>query len=473
MRRPSGSSRAARLALAGALAAAAAAAAQPASTSGAPAAAAHASQASSPAALGFASALAAALAYDAQFEAAQHERESARIGVEVARASLLPTLSFSASDGRTVGIREFPNSLNQQVTQDVDYRTPQFALQLRAPIFNYESLSRYRQAIAQSGGAEALYAVRRVELLDRLALAYLQCILADENVRLSQTQVDWLEAQVRHARERVQRGEGTRIEMADATTQLEQARSRLIDARDQAAISRRSLARITGIDGSPALPGVDERTEAAPLVPLDLAEWQTLAAGGNPSIRVRERSVEIARHAVERQSAGHLPRLDAVAAVARSSNDSSANLNQSSRLASLGLQLNVPLYSGGGVDASVRQARADQSRTEAELTHERRNVDQEVQRQYRAVTSGAERVASYRQAEAAGQVLLEGMTRGMAAGLRTQADVLEAGARLALARRDLAQARIEVLLGRLRLQALSGVAPADVAADLDRLLARR
>ena len=417
--------------------------------------------------LSFTRALDAALSYDAQFMAAGYEREAVRAGVAVARASLLPTLNLSASSGRTTGTRELPNALGQRTTLDLDYRTPQTALQLRVPLFNYESLSRYRQAMAQSGAAEALLQLRRAELLERLGLAYLQGILAEETVALTLLQLEWLEAQRDRAAQRLQRGEGSRIELADAVAQLSVAQARLLDARDVASAERHNLARITGIDGA-LLPKVGSEIQPAALVPSELAQWHTIAANANPGIRTREQVVEAARLAVQRNLAGHLPRLDLVASHSRSSNDSTATTNQVSNLSSVSLQFNLPLFSGGGVEAGVRQAQLERLRVEAELTQERRNVEQEVQRQYLVASKGGERIAFFRQAVASSELMLEGLTRGVAAGLRTHADVMEAGAKLQLARRDLAQARVEYLLARLRLHSLSGLAVNEAALDLER-----
>ncbi len=431
-----------------------------------------ASTTAAPAALGFARAFDAALGFDAPFDAARHERDVTQGGVPVAFAALMPSVSFSLSDSRSTGTREFPNSLNQQVTLDVDFRAPQMALQLRAPVFNYESISRYRQSKVQAEGAEAVFRARAMDLLDRLSVAYLQQMLADENVRQAGVQLTWLQAQQERAKKRLEGGEGTRIETADAQAQLDLMQAKYFDAQDQAQIARRALARITGLEGQ-GLPPIDNSLPTPPLQPVSLAEWQALAARGNPSILAREQSVEAARLGVQRNLAGHMPRLDVVASVTRNSNESLSQLNQSSRLSSVGLQLNVPLYSGGGVDASVKQARSDVARVEAELSNERRNVELEIQRQYLATSNGAARIQAYVRAVASGEVMLEGVTRGVAAGLRTAAEVLEAGARLQQAKRDLAQARVEYLLARARLLAQSGAAAAEVVADIDRLLSAR
>ncbi len=424
------------------------------------------------AALGFGHAYTAALGHDALIDAARHERDVTQANVPVSFAALLPSVSFTMSDNLYSGTRSFPNALNQQVTIDLDYKAPQQALQMRAPIFNYESLSRYRQAKVQAVGADEVYRVRGVDLMDRLSVAYLQRMLADDNLVQIQAQIVWLQAQRERAQQRLQRGEGTRIEVADAQGQLDLASAKLLDVLDQVTVARRGLARITGFDHE-QVARADDTMPTPPLQPPSLQEWQSLAARGNPAIQAREQTVEAARHGVQRNLSGHLPRLDVVASLSRNSNESLSTLNQNSRLASLGFQLNVPLYAGGGVQASIKQARSDVARTEAELANERRNVELEVQRQYLAVSHGAQRIQAYRQAVASAELVVEGVTRSVAAGLRTAGEVLEAGARLQLARRDLAQVRVEYLLARVRLQGLAGSSPAEVAGDMDRLLGRR
>jgi outer membrane protein TolC len=139
-------------------------------------------------------------------------------------------------------------------------------------------------------------------------------------------------------------------------------------------------------------------------------------------------------------------------------------------LKSLGVQVNVPLYAGGGVVAGVRQAVAEQSRAEEDIRNERENVEAEVQRNYLLVSNGAARVLAYRRAAESSQVAYTGAIRAQEAGVGTTADVLDAQFRLFQARRDLAVARYDYLAGRLRLKAHAGVPLDEVTRDIDQLL---
>lgn len=420
-------------------------------------------------AMNFVEALDAARRNDAQFRAAGHELESARQAVPMARAALLPQIGLSASGSDVVGSRQFQNSLNQDVRVRLEYAAPQASLQMRMPIFNAEAASRVDQTRAQSAAAESVYRYRGLDLVDRLATAYLQVLLANEGKALAETQLAALQVQLAQVKQRLERGEGTRVEVAQTQANLDVVKVRLVEAEDQVVLTRRQLKRLTGLDDMP-LNGLPADEALPPLQPQGLREWIDLAVLQSPTLAAREQALVAAKMGVRRNFAGHLPRLDLVASVTQSQNESISSLNQTSTLRSIGVQLNVPLYSGGGVDAGVKQAMADQARAEEEVRTERENIEIEVHKQYQTVASGQARISAYRQSVASAELLLQGMKRSLEAGLGTQNDVADATARVFLARRDLAQARVEYLIARARLMLQAGMPSAEVAADVDRSL---
>lgn len=423
-------------------------------------------------AMTLAEAYAAARTNDAPYQAAAYELESSRQGVRVARAGLLPQVSLSYTNSSVSGSREFPNALNQEVTTRVEYEAPQAQLQLRTPLFNAEAWSRLKQVRFQSQGAEASYRARGLDLTDRLATNYLQLLLARSNVVLAESERIALEEQVKRATQRLGRGEGTRTEEAMARASLEVARYRELDARDQLAVAASRLRRITG---QPLLFVRDAGEDfALPLPqPRDAQAWLDIALGNSPLVQARQMAVEAARASIQRSQAGHLPRLDLVASLQNSRNESLSNLNQTSNLKSVGVQLSVPLFNGFGVDASVRQAGAELSRAEEDLRNERENVQVEVNRLVRLLDTGVQRVAALQRAVAAGEVALTGATRAFEGGVGTQFDVLDARAKLFAARRDLVLARNEHLATYVRLMAVAGEAPQRPIDELDRLLSVR
>jgi len=411
----------------------------------------------------------AALRYDAQYLIAVKELEAARQGVPLARAALLPQVGFSASVSKVTGEREFGNALNQSVRVPLDYEAPQFALSLRTPLFNYEAMNRLRQASSLGEGAESLMAARHMDLVNRLTTAYLGVLVQHEVVLLAGEDVRSLRVQAETSRQRYMRGEGTIQEATAAEAAAELAKTRLARAQDDLAIARQGLQRITGLEtvALRAVPG-DFAGLALPLPTLQA--WMDQTLQNNPLLRFRSFNLDAARHGIERQRAGHYPRLDLVASVSRSQNESVSTLNQTTQQRSIGLQLSVPLYSGGSVEAGLAQSVAERDRAEQELRAEREGLLLEVERLYRLAVQGRERLAAQAQALDAAGVAVRAATRALETGLGTAAEFRSALARQAAARRDLIQARYEYLNQRSQLLVVSGWPLGTVVADLAQAL---
>jgi outer membrane protein/protease secretion system outer membrane protein len=193
----------------------------------------------------------------------------------------------------------------------------------------------------------------------------------------------------------------------------------------------------------------------SPQPPL-LEDWRRTAQDQSPEIASLKARLAAAQLAVERARGGHYPSLDAVAQVVRSSNENVTAPSSSYLNHTVGLQLNVPLYAGGYVNSVVRQAMAEQVRAQELYEATLRDLGLRVYREFRGVSEGVLRVQARKQALRSAEQLVESSRRSLQAGARTSLDVLNAEERKYLARRDLAQARYEYLMARIRLQSLAG-----------------
>ena len=422
-------------------------------------------------AMSFSQALDAALANDATYRAAGFEYDAARFGVPIARAQLLPAVSLTAGEGNVTGSRRFPNGQNQEVRVPLDYNTPQASLNLRMPLFNFEAISNLRQARAQTEVAEAVFRTRGMDLMERLASAYMQTLLAEDVRRLAEAQVKGYEVQAGQTEQRLRRGEGTRVQVAQVQATLDVARTRLLETLDQVEIARLRLERLTGVD-RPSVNALSPAHTASPLFPERLGDWLEMAVRQSPTLQARERNREVARQATRRQQAGHLPRLDLVASLARNENDSTNNIGQSTTLRTVGVQLSVPIFSGGGVDAGVKRAVVLQALVEEEVRTEREAIEVDVQRHYLAVVNSEKKVAAYAKAVESTALAVQGTRRAVETGLGTNAELAEAQSANSAAARDLAQTRIETLLSKARLMMRAGMPLNEVAMEIDRTLIR-
>lgn len=423
-------------------------------------------------AMSFAEVYAAARSNDAQYRAAGYDLQSAQLGVPLARSALLPSAGINISRSEVSGSRQFYNSLNQEVKVQLQYASPQSSLQLRMPLWNQEARARFDQAQVQAEMAQSIYRSRGLELIDRAGTTYLQVLLAVDAHGLAEQQLVAVKAQLERAEQRFKRGEGTRTEQAMAQAAVDVAKVRLLEAGDELELARRNLKRLTGRD-TPMLNQLAPDFMPGDVLPSRLGEWIELAERNSPTLQARQQELMAARLGVKRQQAGHMPRVDLVASIARNENESLNNLGQTSVLKTFGVQVNVPLYNGGGVEAGVKQAMAEQARVEESVRLEREGTQLEVQRNYQVVATGPEKIKAYRRAVESSEVAYRGAVRSQEAGLATTADVLDAQARLYSAQRDLAQTRYDYLQGRMRLMAFAGLPIDEVVSEIDRHLPTR
>jgi outer membrane protein/protease secretion system outer membrane protein len=190
--------------------------------------------------------------------------------------------------------------------------------------------------------------------------------------------------------------------------------------------------------------------------PANLDEWTLKAEQSSPEIKAMEARLEQARREVSKAQAGHLPTLDAVAQWSNSGSENITRINSRYENKSIGLQLNVPLYSGGYVNSTIRQAVAEQTRAEESLEALRRDLGVRVHKEYRGVSEGVMRVRALEQAVRSADQMMKSTQMSLKAGSRTQLDVLNAQQQYTMALRDLSQARFVYLMSKVKLAALVG-----------------
>jgi outer membrane protein, protease secretion system len=420
----------------------------------------------------------AALLQDATFQAARADLASNLQNLPIARAGLRPSLSLNISDSKIHGSRTIDSPPFPATTTPLNYRSPTQSLNLRAPLYNRELDKKIEVAQAQENYAQAILTVRRTELLDRLAKAWLDGLLAEHSLQAAYMLTQAGQTQTELARRRLKLGEGTRPELADAESAQGIASNQIQEALAQRNVAVLTLQQMTGLSSDQlafSLAAISQATSPANprdmTIPSDnLGELLASADSNSASIAARRYAVAIARAAVARADAGHYPKLDFVANLSKSSNESVSSLNQSASQSAFGFQLNWPLYNGGAVNAATSQALADQARAEAELVAEQQNVAREVTRYYYAMVNGAAKIKTLLQATAAARLALEGAEKGLVTGFTSQQDVTQSQRRVAQSRQDWAQAVQDYLLARVRLQTRAGVDAALTSGVLDELI---
>jgi protease secretion system outer membrane protein len=406
--------------------------------------------------LGVMQAYEAALRHDPQLRAAQAERDASREQAVLGRAQLLPSVTavYASSRNHT----DLTDAAGVASTRH--YSSLNASVQLRQPLYHPEGQAAWRYGQALSAAGEAQFTARQQELVVRLFEAYAAVLYAQEQVALTQTQLDNL-SQRQHVNERLlSGGEGTRTELLETVAKQQMAMAHWIEARDVLAYQRRQLAALTGLAPTEVAPMSDTVTPAAsPLRTLE--DWQATSLQQNPLLQSLRLQLQASGEDVRRADSGHHPRLDLLASSSRSESDTISTYRQTQQANTVSLQLQIPLYAGGAVSAQTRQALARQTRAQAELDARTADVLTEVERQHRLLNSGAQRIQALEQAVASSRLLVEATQKSVAGGVRTNVDVLNAQEQLIQAQRDLTQARLAHLQANLRLRLAAGVLSED------------
>ena len=398
----------------------------------------------------------AALEQDATIRASRAAADSGRERLPQARAGLLPQISASAGRNNNNLDTTSPNILGTPVTTNDQYASDNRTLQLRQPLVNMQRWLQFQQAKSVVEEVEANLDRDLQNLVVRVASAYFEALMADEQLDLVLAQKKTYTALVDAAKKGLAAGSGTRTDIDDAQSRLDMAKAQELEARQNQDLARRQLQLLVNQPvGQIAKLNVAALQLSAPM-PANLDDWTREAEQASPEIRGMQARLDASRREVSKAQAGHLPTVDAVAQWSNSGSENITRVNSRFENKTIGLQLNIPLYSGGYVNSTIRQALAEQTRVEESLEALRRDLGVRVHKEYRGVSEGVMRVKALEQAARSAEQMMKSTQMSLSAGSRTQLDVLNAQQQFTLALRDLAQARLVYLLSRVRLASLVG-----------------
>ena len=398
----------------------------------------------------------AALEQDATIRASRAATDAGRERLPQARAGLLPQISASAGRSNNNLDTTAPNLLGTPITTTDKYFSDNKNLQLRQPLVNMQRWQQFQQAKSLVEEAEANLDRELQNLVVRVAGAYFETLMADEQLDLILAQKKTYTALVDAAQKGLAAGSGTRTDIDDAQSRLDMAKAQELEARQNQDLTRRQLQLLINQPvGKIARLNVGALKLNGP-EPANLEAWTQKAEAASPEIKALQARLAAAQREVSKAQAGHLPTLDAVAQWSNSGSENITRINSRYENKTLGLQLNIPLYSGGYVNSTIRQAVAEQTRAEETLEALRRDLGVRVHKEYRGVSEGVMRVRALEQAVRSAEQMMKSTEMSLKAGSRTQLDVLNAQQQFTLALRDLAQARYVYLISKVRLASLVG-----------------
>ena len=400
---------------------------------------------------------------DSAFEAARYTLEATQQKIPEARAGLLPTMNASGSDSRNNASTTF----DPAPTMTRNVHTWTWSLQLTQPLIRLPNLFIYQGSQRIVEQATAQFGQAKQDLILRVAQAYFGVVSAQESIAVADAQVKAMQEQLAIATHGFQAGTHAVTDVYEARSRYDLAMAQLVATRNELATKCADLEKITGPVPYP-LAGLRPAVVIPKPQPDDIQAWTNMAQENNPAIRAQKAALAAAEAEIRRNRAEHLPTLDLTASYGKNYSSGSLTTPNDYTMAATsqqaGVQLNIPLFAGGGTNARVTGAIANKSRARAELETARRQAIAEIRQAYAGIENGLSQVEALESTVDSSKNSVKGNRIGFGLGIRMNIDVLNAEQQLYAAQRDLAKARYDTLLQALKLKAAAGIlAEPDVA----------
>jgi outer membrane protein len=409
----------------------------------------------------------AARAFDANYQSAKLQYQANMARAEQARAGILPTAGLNAGASLT----GFDNS-NPMV--DRNFSTQNATLTASHPLYRPANRATYEQGIKQIELAKAVLEAANQDLMVRSSQAYFDVLAAQDTLAFVGAQKTAVAEQLASAKRNFEVGTSTITDTREAQARFDLVTAQEISADNDLRIKRLALDTLVGRTGAQPK-GLVVPVGLPPVVPQNVNLWVDQSAVLHPSVRQAQNGLEIAELEVRKAEAGQLPTLDLNASynITRSpSGSASSAFSTRNNTAAIGLAFNLPLFTGFASQNRIQEALSLKDKAQSDLEGAKRTVALATRTAYFGVQSGQGQVKALEAAELSSQSALDANKLGYQVGVRINIDVLNAQSQLFQTKRDLAQARYNVLLGGLRLRQANGtLTPEDLLA-INSLLAK-
>ncbi len=403
-----------------------------------------------------------ALNRDAVYQAAQAQYLAAREATPQARSFLLPQINAFAKgehDAQSITNDDrFPD-------QNIDTNRYGYGVTLNQVLFNRDLFLGLNQAEKSVLRAEALLEDARQALIVRVARAYFDVLAAEDTLKAVSAAKEAFKRQMDQAQKRFEVGLIAITDYKEAQAAYDSATASEIAARNDLEVARSALEAIVGQKlGAPAK--LTDRFQPLRPDPDDVEEWIRRAKEQNVQIIAAQHATDTALIEVKRQRAGHWPTVGLSAGAVQDNTSSGLFGGRDIGTLSVGVRLDLPIYSGGFVSSRVREASHNFQASQEQLIQVRRDVIKQTSDAYLTVLSNISRLHALKRAVESNQASYEATQAGFEVGTRTSVDVSQAIRNLFAAERDYKVARYEYIIATLSLKRAAGMLSAE---DIQRI----
>ena len=377
-------------------------------------------------------------------------------------AALLPNVSLSVFAQKNS--TEISNATTPSSNGESDYSSDGYSVTLTQTLYNQQLLDAMDASEAITAQALAQYEATKQTLILRLAQAYFAVLAAQDNVAFAEAEKKANERLLKQNQERFKVGLIAITDVKEAQAKYDSAIAQAIVASNELSNQHEALWFI-----------IKQRPESLSSlqdsIPLsfpeleDIKSWQDKALANNLVLRAARYAVEAAKENYDGQRSGHYPTLNLSAQHSSTSSDGSS-LGLGGRDVddtTIGLSLDIPIYSGGYTSSKIRQGAAELDQAKMLLEKQQRQTIQDMRTAYLGVQAAIAQVEAFKQVLISTESATEATQLGFEVGTRTSVDVLLAQGNLFKSQRDYAKARYDFILKLLEIKYAAGLlAPADI-----------
>ena len=379
------------------------------------------------------------------------------------------SLSYSQSHGSSGGPQfiTLPDGSQSliNVTTSSDNYSRSLGGNLNQSILDLSKWTALKSARATAKSGDATYEAAQQDLLIRVAGSYFNVLTAEDALRFAQANEQALNRQMEQAQQRFDVGLSAITDVNDAKAQHDTSVANVITAQNTLDDNKEALRQLTNKQ-----PGeLKKLRDKLPLDkpnPEDPERWVAVAIEQNPALSSYAYNLEAANANIQSARSGHLPTINGQIIYSKNPrwSDNSASsfsdgfhTNSENWSTSVGLTLNVPIFSGGYTQSRVRQSIYTRDAAQDQFELQKRLIERSTRNSYRAVFAGASQVEATRQAVVSAQSSLDATQAGYEVGTRTIVDVLISQQQLLSAQSSYSQARHAFVLNGLLLKQAAGI----------------
>ncbi|MGC9492501.1 outer membrane channel protein TolC [Vibrio genomosp. F10] len=390
---------------------------------------------------------------DPQLLGAAAQRDAAFEAVTSSRSSLLPQINLTA--GYNVNRSDQDTRESDKLSAGVNFSQS---------LYNRSSWVTLDTAEKTARRADSAYAAEQQGLILRVSSSYFEVLRAQDNLEFVRAEKAAVGRQLEQTKQRFEVGLSAITDVHDAQAQYDGVLADEVLAENDLINSYENLREITGREHS-NLNVLDTERFSASKTETPVKALVEEAEQKNLSLLTARISQDVARDNISLASSGHLPSitLDGGYSYGNDSNINGTSNSYTNNDFNIGVNLSVPLYTGGNVTSQTKQAEFAYVAASQDLEATYRSVVKNVRAFNNNISASIGALRAYEQTVVSATSALEATEAGFDVGTRTIVDVLDSTRRLYDANRNLSDARYNYIISVLQLrQAVGTLSEQDV-----------